>query len=318
MTTKCEKMYLGIDGGGTKTDAAVCDEHGKILSRAIGGGCAFTGQTREKAEGNLRGAVEAALAPFDGCKTPLAGVCAGIAGCGLPPVQARYQAFLTALLPAAKQIKTCSDAINALSAGIGAGDGVIAIAGTGSSVFCRVRGVISRVGGWGYLLGDEGSGFDLGKRALTAALRAIDGRGEKTALTGALEEHFGVPLSEAVAQIYSGDGKSMISSCAPILLACAEAGDGEALSVLHASAADLAETIETALAGCPVKKVVLTGSVWKNEMYLRTVKGMLGDRVQAMRLEAPPVLGALIEAVAMDGADTGEAFALLASQGLNE
>ena len=151
-----------------------------------------------------------------------------------------------------------------------------------------------------------------------AALRAADGRGSATALTEALKAHFGVQLTEAVTRIYSGDGKSMISSCAPVLLSCAEAGDGEAVSALRASAAELAEAIGTALAGCPVKKVVLTGSVWKNALYLNTVKGMLGDKVQAMRLEAPPVLGALIEAAALDGAEPGEAFTLLASRGLDE
>ena len=176
-------MYiLGLDGGGTKTDMALCDESGCVISRAIGGAASLTGQTQEAAFGHIEETVRRVTAPIGGERAEIAAFFAGISGGGLAANREKVRALFARLLPNARVRENASDAVNALSAGIGRGDGVIAIAGTGSSVFARAKGEMRQVGGWGYLLGDEGSGFDLGRRALRAALYDLDGRGEKTCL----------------------------------------------------------------------------------------------------------------------------------------
>ena len=319
MTTRCkDALLLGIDGGGTKTDAVLCDGEGRVISRFVGGASGFTGIPREEAEAHLTETLDAVLQEAGGLSAPLQGVFAGIAGCGLAAIQERYQAFLERTLPGARRVRAGSDAINALSAGVGTGAGIIAIAGTGACIFCRENGRMARVSGWGYLLGDEGSGFDLGRRAITAALKALDGRGEETSLLALLEAHAGCPLSDWVPRIYAGDAKGMIAAAAPVLLQAAQAGDPVAQGELEAAAAGMARAIESAADQCAAPAVVLSGSVWKSSLYTQAVRAHVRPSLAFAYPDAPPVLGAVLEAAALAGIPAEEAFRGAARRGIVE
>lgn len=299
---------IGLDGGGTKTDAALCDGEGRVLARVRGGAASLTGQAKELAFQHLEETLRRVTEPIGGPQAEIAAFFGGISGGGLEENRRLFRALFEQVLPNARVRENGSDAICALSAGIGREDGVIAIAGTGSSVFARVKGEMRQVGGWGYLLGDEGSGYDLGRRALTAALRAMDGRGSETCLRTLCEEQAGCALRELVARLYAADSKRVIASYAPLLLQAAEAGDRVAGEELRQAVGDMTCAIQTAAALCARRRVVMGGSIWKSELYRRKAGEMLGESYELIAPDLPPVYGAVVEAAARAGCPAGETF----------
>ena len=185
------KYFVGIDGGGTRTTAWLSDEKGRVLARAVAGpsnplkvGIKSTQReilraTREV----LRQAHVAARLGGERRRTPtgrgstaaaLEAVCVGLAGTDRPPVHRKVLAWLRQAIPARHHLLT-SDAAIALRAAIADSPGVIVISGTGSIAYGRDdRGRVLRSGGWGAFLDDAGSGYDLGRKAIVAALQVLE------------------------------------------------------------------------------------------------------------------------------------------------
>ena len=290
------KQYLmGIDGGGTKTDVMLCDQAGRMIARHIGGPSGLAGKDLKTASAHVQESIKAVCLTAHIQPEDIASIYAGISGCGTPAFRQQYERFFADYMPSSVQVRVDSDAINALSAGIGPEDGLIAIAGTGSCVYGRKSGTMYRVGGCGYLLGDEGSGFDLGRRALTAALKAIDGRSGHTAITTLLKKQLGNEETW-FSQVYQPDARRVIASLAPVLLEAAEAGDETALLNLQEAEEGLAEAILSAAARCPSKRLVVSGSIWKNPLYINIMEELTGNRFEMIRPVNPPVVGAVVEA----------------------
>ena len=158
------KLCLGVDGGQSATKAVVGDLEGRVLGRGEGGPCnhAKEGAGRERLERGLREAVGAALAPLGLTlrTTQFEAACLGMSG---GPDDKRE--IIAELIDAAA-IEVTTDAHVALYGAV-VGAGVIVIAGTGSIALGRdAEGVVYRAGGWGYIFGDEGSAFDIVRRAL--------------------------------------------------------------------------------------------------------------------------------------------------------
>lgn len=289
---------VGIDGGGTKTDAVLCAGDGTVLSRKIGDASSPTSRTLEEAEGCILGILEELLSPYGGLNARIDGLYAGISGGGLARNREALHRCFTSKLPNVRNLGNGSDSVNAISCVLAHGDGIVAIAGTGTSVFARRDGVMHQVGGWGYLLGDEGSGFDMGRMALQAVLRARDGRGKPTALTRVCAQKLGEPVWEAIERLYQG-GRPLIASFAPCLIETAESGDEVAADLCHQAARSLYEAILAArrwldMSVCPV---VMAGSVWQPGGYFeKKIGDWLGDDFILMRAEQPPVYGAVAEA----------------------
>ena len=296
-------MYLiGIDGGGTKTDAVLCDASGRVLRRVRGGSSSPTSLGIEAAAASLEQVLTDLTRDFGGREMVVDSAYAGLSGSGTGDYPARMHEVLKRLLPNCLRLKNHSDALSALRSAIPRGDALVAIAGTGSCVFACVGDRMHQVGGWGYLLGDEGSGFDLGRRALRAALREIDGRGERTALTEACRAALGVEASRAIPRLYAG-GRAEIASLAPVLLASAEAGDGVAKTELNGAVESLAEQIRAAARYLEAdeRPVALAGSVWNSALYTRMMKACLGDGYALCRTDLPPVYGCLVIALEQAG-----------------
>lgn len=302
------KYLLGLDGGGTKTDMLLCTLDGTVICRSIGGPSSLTGQTEKEAYSHIKETADKLLLCCDLKKDNIVGFYAGISGAGLQANQDRFRNMFSEILPDVQAFDVGSDAINALSSGIGQGDGIIAIAGTGSSIFARYDGCLHQVGGWGYLLGDEGSGFDLGRRAILSALRMMDGRGKNTSLLNACIDRAGCSMRDFVASTYASESKKVIASFATVLLEEAEKGDVVALGQLRASCADMAEAIVCAGKGCSRKLVVMGGSIWKNALYRNLVRESLPEEYSFIAPDLPPVYGSVIEAAAIAGLQTDKAF----------
>lgn len=304
------KWLIGIDGGGTKTDAALCDETGRVRVRRTDGPTNPTSVPKETVAKRLEGLLDTLTAPLGGRKAQIDGCFVGVGGGGIAGNRVFLANCLTCLLPGARALANGSDSVNALSSGIGIGDGIVAIAGTGSSVFARVGGMMHQTGGWGYLLGDEGSGYDLGRRALVAALRALDGRGPETVLTRLCAQKLGMPVTQAVAGIYE-KGRAFIADFAPLLLEARDLGDSVASEQAGQAVGCLCEAIRVAGArlDAPVKPVVMAGSVWQSGGFVETrARDLLGEHFRLIRPTLPPLYGAILEAAALARVPTDAAF----------
>ncbi len=171
----------------------------------------------------------------------------GAAGAGDPAIAAALMVALGEALPQACVVGVGDDIRIALRAAID-GDGVALIAGTGSIAYAEIGGRRYRAGGYGPLLGDEGSGFAIGAAALRLTLRALDARATGDRLTAQIEREYG---SDAYAilgrtRAIAGDA-SGIAAAAPIVLACAEAGVPSATEVVEGAVADLFALVKSVL-----------------------------------------------------------------------
>jgi N-acetylglucosamine kinase-like BadF-type ATPase len=177
------------------------------------------------------------------------------------------------------------------------GPGVLVVAGTGSIAWARaLDGTTVRVGGWGQLLGDEGSGYDIGLSGLRAVARAADGRGEPTALTDAIPDHLGLAAPDALIAWAAAASKAQIAALAPIVLRCADGGDAAALALRSAAVDALVELVATAArrvdANAP--QVALAGGLIAGDGPLRAhVSEALRRRLPQARVSDRPVDAAL-------------------------
>lgn len=296
---------LGLDAGGTKTVCLLADEHGSVLSSARGPGANLQAQGELEVEKVLHGVMEEALAGRD--LVPDA-VCLGIAGVDRPDDAAIMRSIMRRIGHKRRTL-IVNDALVALTAGADDGPGVVVICGTGSICYGRnERGHAARSGGWGYVLGDEGSGYWIGRRALAAVVRHADGRGPTTSLTALVLEHFRVRMvGDLVQEVHLRDPRRhRVASLGGALQAAIDDGDPVAREILDEGARELgamalsvAERLQLRGAIFPV---VLVGGVLRAVPALRErLVHHLADvapRSQARLLAGEPAIGAVKLALA--------------------
>ena len=181
------QLVLGVDGGGTGCRAAVADLSGRILGRGEAGAANIASEPDGAAD-NIRLAIERALGQAGGTGTQIRRAVLGLAGANLPGAPER----LAETLPY-PQVKVVTDAITAARGALGDQDGILAAIGTGSVFAVQRGGTIRQYGGYGFLLGDEGSGASLGRALLSRALRAHDGVVPMTPLLTQVLDDIGGP-----------------------------------------------------------------------------------------------------------------------------
>ena len=175
-------LFLGFDAGGTKTDCVLIDGAGRLLAETRGGGANPMRAGFARACDVLGETARRVLADAGRDAENVRGICAGIAGAGRPRVARRMKSYFTHAFPHAA-VRVVTDIELGLSAAVADGPGVVIIAGTGSAVGGRnSAGQFARAGGWGPWIGDDGSAYDVGRRAVKAALAARDGVGPATTL----------------------------------------------------------------------------------------------------------------------------------------
>ncbi|MEX0892578.1 MAG: BadF/BadG/BcrA/BcrD ATPase family protein [Gemmatimonadota bacterium] len=242
-------IVVGIDGGGTRSRAVVEDGHGRVLARAAGGpGLLDPGAVEAGAE-RLVALSRDVLLEAGGASTADV-LCCAAAGAGAPVVRAAVTQVL-ARAGVADRVLLVTDLEAAFQAAFGARDaGILVVAGTGSSAWGRAAdGRTARAGGWGAVVGDEGSGWWLGRAAVRAVLRAHDGRGRPTRLSAAVRDTAAGAAPEALPAWVAGAGKATVAGLAPAVLAAAAAGDGVAATLVRTAADDLAELVAALVRG---------------------------------------------------------------------
>jgi N-acetylglucosamine kinase-like BadF-type ATPase len=232
-------MYvLGIDAGGTKTVCLLADETGRVAAEARGGGANLQASGELQVEKVLHRVMEDAIGDRD--IRPSA-VCLGIAGVDRADDADAVRGIMRRLGFKTRTL-VVNDALIALVAGAGDNPGVVVIAGTGSIAYGRdAAGRAARAGGWGYLLGDEGGGFWIGRSALAAVVGQYDGGGPATQLTHLVLEHLklGSP-AELIPAVYDiGLQRRAIAAIASLVHDACAAGDAVAADILSRAATEL-------------------------------------------------------------------------------
>ena len=229
---------LGIDAGGTKTVCQLADERGEVLAEARRGGANLQAAGELDVEKVLHGVMNEVLGDTD--LTPAA-ICLGIAGVDRPEDSAVVRGIMKRIGYKAR-VLVVNDALVALEAGAAGQPGVVVIAGTGSIAYGRnAHDEAARAGGWGYVLGDEGSGYWIGRAALRAVLRQSDRRGPVTRLTTLLLEHFQVAhAQDLIHQVYHPALRpAAIAALAQCVQRAFTAGDAVAIGILRGAADQL-------------------------------------------------------------------------------
>lgn len=245
------RIILGADAGGTKTVAWLAAAQLSGDFEVLGRGSAGPGNPsrvgREAALANVAAAINAAGTDAGLRISDTVQIVVGMAGAGRVEVRQDTARWLQKQTTS-KQIKVIPDFELILPAAFPDPQGIAVISGTGSIVH-GVRGKQrTRVGGWGYLVDDHGSGYWFGRAALRAMARAIDGRGSKTAISDLICARCGeTSASQIIASLYdSPERLSCIASLAHIVFEAAVAGDKVASQIIAHAAEALAEMIATA------------------------------------------------------------------------
>jgi len=297
------KYFLGVDGGQSTTKAVIGDERGRVLGEGEGGPCNHVGAAEGRAK--LTAAVLECVrraceqSGLDPAAIEFEAACFGMSG---GPED--KDAILRKIVRAGKWVVT-HDALIALSGATGGGPGIMTYAGTGSIAFGRnAVGQTVRAGGWGYIFGDEGGGFDIARQALRAALRFEEGWGPSTILRDRLLQATGAKdANDLLHRFYTEEfPRPRIASLARLVdEACAD-GDEVAASILNQAAQQLAmlsASIRRQLwQDGETVRVAYVGGVFRSKSLLERFK-MLVEMEPGNRCEPPqfdPARGALLEA----------------------
>lgn len=299
------ETYLGIDAGGTKTVCLLADARGAILAEARGGGANLQAAGELEVEKVLHQVMEEAIGDRD---VRPAGVCVGIAGVDREDDAAVIRGIMRRIGFRTPTV-VVNDALVALVAGTGDAPGVVIVAGTGSIAYGRnAAGRAARAGGWGYVLGDEGGGFWIGRRALSALVRQFDGRGPVTRLTPLILEEMGLQQpADLIRVIYDrGLQRPVIGSMAAVVERAAAEGDAVAADILSQAAVELTAAAASVITALGMRgeafPTFLTGGVFRGVPTLaRDVAVRLAEvapRSDVRPLSVEPAVGAVRLAIA--------------------
>jgi glucosamine kinase len=292
--------FLGFDGGGTKTDCVLLDATGSIVGHGSGGPANALRSGYDQAFSSLR---EAAARAIEGAKIrsdEVTHVCAGLAGAGRKSVIRRVMVFLAQEFPTALT-QVATDYEIALEAAAGSGPGVVLIAGTGSVAYGRnAAREAARAGGHGPWIGDEGSAFEIGRRAVSAAARARDSDAPATILATLIPTALSYPdWDELVLQIMKAPDE-VFPKLFPVVAEAAEKSDAVAMEILADSAIRLGHLAESVIRRLGMSDqefaMVKCGGVFGRSRALDaqvdSALASAAPRAKVSRLEISPAVGA--------------------------
>jgi len=296
---------LGIDAGGSKTVCLLADEHGRVLAEARGSGANLQASGELEVEKVLHGVMAETLGERD--IRPDA-ICLGIAGVDRPSDAAGVRAIMRRIASTSRTL-VVNDALIALVAGAGEEPGVVIVAGTGSIAYGRdAAGRAARAGGWGYLLGDEGGGFWIGRAALSAVVRQFDGRGPSTLLTEMVLDQMRLSTpTDVIHAVYDhGLPRRSIAGIASVVQRAYDAGDAIASEILDRAAAELTSAAASVITRLNMRgeelRIVLSGGIFVGiPALVPNVCGRLPEvapRCRVSRLDVDPAMGAVRLALA--------------------
>lgn len=298
-------IAVGVDAGGSRT-IAVATRDGELLRPATGPAASVVVAGIERVAATIGDTIGEAT----GSERPDV-VVVGVAGAGTERTASALLAALTARFPQSR-IEVTTDAHVALRAAVPAGDAIALIAGTGSIAYAEVESNAFRCGGFGYLVGDEGSGFTIGAAALRLALKSAEGRAPSDALTQAVLARIGsVSARDAAALLYSTDSPvTTVASFAALVLESAAAGERSAVKIVQTAALDLFDLVRSicriaSIGSAKETPLALCGGVLgENTMLTYLLETRVANELPYLTIvknAAAPHFGALAQARALAG-----------------
>ncbi len=294
--------YIGIDGGGTKTKCVLADNNLQIISSAEGEASNPLAVGFDNSASVILKLIKNVLSKKKSAKVIY--IVAGIAGCGRETHAKHLKMFMEVELRKHKinfnSLKIVSDAEVAFEGALGGKCGALLIAGTGSILLGKDKeGNFFRTGGCGKIIGDEGSGFSIGRKGLNAVAKYLDGRGEKTILTEYLMKEFGINnRDDLITSVYSKEFD--IPNVTRFVLSSANKGDNVCRQILNEETDELILHIKAFQKEIDEKKFTLSlsGSLLTNKNYYsqefkNKVAKQLKD-IKIKRAKYPPEIGAVI------------------------
>lgn len=246
-----DRLIMALDCNDVATRCILAMLDGTVVGFGAGGPSDPHVNGREVARASIQGATFDALQMARARTAQIEVIVAGSAGVG-PNGEGRevIEKMLAELVPGAARVRATGDMVTAFWGALPTPIGVVVSAGLGSVCFGRnVTGEIAQVGGWGPLMGDEGSAYDIGLRALRAVARAIDGRGEPTILVELIATHLQAGNASEISRVLqtSSNARARIATLTQQVGAAAEHRDAVALHILRVAAKELATAALTAL-----------------------------------------------------------------------
>lgn len=278
------RCVLGIDAGATRTTCVALDSAGHTLCRREADASYHQNLGIESALGSVRRVIADALEIVD--RYEVEAVCLGLAEADRPEDIRMLNSLLPTIIldsfPPNTQflpgfaVVACDDSLIALIGGTGKSIGVVVVTGTGSIAFGRNRkGETKRVGGWGSVLGDEGSAYDIAIRGLQAAMRSYDGRLRSTILKERFMQHFRIKNMEDLVEVVYQRRLQVkeIAKLAPIVDKAAAEGDLVSVGIMQLSVKELtlatSTVIDSIFCNSETFEIVTVGSVWNGSSRIR-------------------------------------------------
>jgi glucosamine kinase len=289
-------IFLGIDGGGTKTSCVIGDET-SVLGSGTAAGSNVIRLGEAKAREALAAAIGQACAAANIKPTQIQRTCVGLAGAGRPEISNLVRRLLAELVSGESEV--VGDMVIALQAAFGSGAGVMVIAGTGSMAYGRdSSGNTLRAGGWGFSVFDEGSGHWIGRSAIAAIMRDYDENAEEeSVLLDNVKKSWALSTREQLVLAANASPSPDFSALLPAVLSAADSGDALARSILTQAGTELARlakiVIRRLFSDGEKVLVAMSGGVFSNCALVRQVF------YNSLRSEYPncPVNSTMVEAV---------------------
>lgn len=306
---KQDRILIGIDGGGTKTHLVMASADGQILGEERVGQSNIHTTSAASIKTQLRNGIERL---FHGARIMTGRrvdvIVAGMAGIDhatdIEYAETLVSQAVSGMTGPATQVHVVNDTIIGLYAGVPSGIGICVIGGTGSNCYGRSgKAKESWAGGLGHILADEGSGYDMGLRALMAVVKAEDGRGPATKLSALILKRYGVKkVRDLVPIVYKPDyGKTQIAQIAIDVQEAAEAGDKVAREIAKGAGAELSALVlavgKKLFAPTKSVDIVLIGGVLQHDPFVqKEFKRLVRAKYKKANFiipQDPPVMGAI-------------------------
>ncbi|MEG2110014.1 MAG: BadF/BadG/BcrA/BcrD ATPase family protein [Clostridium sp.] len=292
--------YLGIDGGGTKTQFTITDEKLNVIGTLNKGTSHFKQIGLLGVRDVLKTGFLDILKKCNIKEEKLAGVGIGIAGYG--NVKEHREALEDIVYDVFKGFNvTLKNDVEIAHAGALEGeDGIVIVAGTGSIAFSKIGETYKRCGGWGYTIGDEGSAYYIGKKIIEIFSKEADGRKEKTQIFDMLKRYIDITSDYDLIKYINEEIKCDRLKIAELSMICFEAakeGDNEAINIFSSAASELSEMINLLVKDYDNRSVHVSylGGVFKSGEYiLKPLKKNLKDNVVIIKPKYTADIGAII------------------------
>ncbi len=267
-------LFLGIDGGGSKTSCLVGDEN-SLLGSGTAAGSNLIRVDEAQAREALTAAIRQACTVANISPEQLRNTCVGLAGAARPEISVVVHRLVSEVV--AGKVEVVGDMVVALEAAFGGGPGVIVIAGTGSIAYGRnAAGRTLRVGGWGFAISDEGSGYWIGRTAVMAALRACDEEAtDNVPLLQSIMTFWHAQTREQIVLAANASPPPDFAALLPLVIAVADSGAPLAREILTKAGAELARlskiVIPRLFPDAESVPVAMSGGVFRNSALVRQV-----------------------------------------------